>query len=367
VALVLRQRYGNFVRQHGMRLILLVILASFLAGCQHLGGDSMPRDRRDYGQAINTSWKEQMLGNIVRHRYLDTPVYLDISSVVSTYSYQSQASLGATLFPGGNESGSRTLGISGQLTESPTVSYTPLAGEKLANSLLRPIPPETIFAMFISGRRADFLLRATVISINGVGNVAATGPPRTAAAGRFSRIVEALDRINAGGGVGVSIENASEGKNVAYITLDDGGNEEIAAQIRQLRELLQLDPGASEYRLVFGVKRQPNQIALLTRSMQQMIGELAAGIDVPEIDLREGRATAPHVGAFDVDPPLMHIASGDVAPEDAYVKVRYRDRWFWVDDRDIASKRMFVFMLLFWSMASTGTQPHVPVLTLPLR
>jgi hypothetical protein len=52
-------------------------------------------------------------------------------------------------------------------------------------------------------------------------------------------------------------------------------------------------------------------------------------------------------------------------PSDAYAAVRYRDHWFWIDDRDLASKRAFTFLRIFSSIAETGSVPQVPVLTIP--
>ena len=37
----------------------------------------------------------------------------------------------------------------------------------------------------------------------------------------------------------------------------------------------------------------------------------------------------------------------------------YRDRWFWIDDRDLASKRLFAFLMVFSSIAETGAVPQV--------
>jgi hypothetical protein len=47
--------------------------------------------------------------------------------------------------------------------------------------------------------------------------------------------------------------------------------------------------------------------------------------------------------------------------------VRYRDRWFWIDDRDASSKRVFAFLMLMFSLTETGTAQSAPVLTVPAR
>ncbi len=63
--------------------------------------------------------------------------------------------------------------------------------------------------------------------------------------------------------------------------------------------------------------------------------------------------------------PVARVLSGEGAPADAYVAVRYRNHWFWIDDRDLASKRAFSFLKIFSSIAETGVAPQQPVLTIP--
>ena len=47
--------------------------------------------------------------------------------------------------------------------------------------------------------------------------------------------------------------------------------------------------------------------------------------------------------------------------------LQYRGHWFWIDDRDLGSKRMFRFLLMFASMAESGASPQGPLLTIPAR
>jgi hypothetical protein len=147
-------------------------------------------------------------------------------------------------------------------------------------------------------------------------------------------------------------------------------DERAAADIRFLREALGIRPEVRELRLVFGSLRQrDDEIALLTRSIMEILLELSIGVEIPEQHIAEGRArplpsrTAARKDAADV--PRVHVQAASDPPADAFVAVRYRGYAFWIDDRDIESKRVFTFLRMFSSIAETGVAPQFPILTIP--
>lgn len=105
------------------------------------------------------------------------------------------------------------------------------------------------------------------------------------------------------------------------------------------------------------------EIAILSRSMLQVMLELSAHIEMPEVDVAEGRVQPTPTGGT----TLLRVRSGETAPEDAYVSVRYRNRAFWIDDRDHTSKSLFSFLMLMFSLTETANTQAAPVLTVPAR
>lgn len=350
-----------------VRLLPIFIVPLLVGGCQSIGYRDLPQERYGYVQAIAESWKEQMLLNIVKVRYLDPPVYLDISSVISTTSLETEVSLGGTVFPHDRFGNSRTLGASGRFGQTPTVTYEPLAGSRLVKSMHTPIPPETVFATIGGGGRADFILRATVQAINGIYNVSSSPTRSRRHDPRFLEACDLLRRTAESGSMSLRIEPRESGarSTVMLRSADD----EMSGDIARLKTLLGLDPARDSFTLGFGAARgKSDEIVLLTRSMQGVIGDLSTGVEVPSEDIAEGRATGRgKLAPGEADDSLLRIRSGMEKPADAYAAVYYRNRWFWIDDRDIDSKRSFRFLAMFSSLAETGTTPAAPLLTIPAR
>src|SRR5437667_2669599 len=113
-------------------LILLAGLSlALVTGCKSIGPQTVARDRSEYSSSISESWKRQTLLNIVKLRYLDPPIFVDVGQIVAGYSLETGLSAGGA-FPetpsfGGNTA---TVGGSVRFTDRPTITYTPLTGNK---------------------------------------------------------------------------------------------------------------------------------------------------------------------------------------------------------------------------------------------
>ena len=102
--------------------------------------------------------------------------------------------------------------------------------------------------------------------------------------------------------------------------------------------------------------------------MVEILLEVASGIEVPSEHVAQGRtalATRLEGAENPRDRPLVRIQSSASLPPNAYALVRYRDTWYWISDGDFASKWIFSFLMIFFSLAETGVTPQAPVLTVP--
>ncbi len=106
-----------------------------------------------------------------------------------------------------------------------------------------------------------------------------------------------------------------------------------------------------------------------TRSMLHIMTTMAAQAEVPAEDVVQGRASPGYEGTGEVADAmrLIRIKSTKTRPADAYVIVPYRNNWFWIDDRDLKSKRSFAFMMMLFTLADTGEKETPPHITIPAQ
>lgn len=358
-----------------LRFALLPPLLALLVACASIGAGSVNRDRLDYAEALASSWKEQMLLNIVKLRYADTPMFLDVSSVISSYQLQSQVSLAGTvssgLTPNLPDTWGRgaTVGATGFYTDRPTISYTPLQGDKFIRSLLRPMAPAALFQLVQAGYPVDLVFQLATRAINGVYNRSNRAMGSRDADPEFYPILDALRRLQLSEAIGLRLEKRGPEETSLITIRGDKVTPAVEQDSRFVRTTLGLQPDARELTLTFGaVPRNDQELAVLTRSMLEILLELGARVEAPATDIEAGRTLPippPRPDSGPRDQPLVNIHSSAEPPSDAFVAVRYSKHWFWIDQRDFRSKSIFTFLLLLTSLAETGVTPQAPVITVP--
>ena len=358
---------------HGVAA-LLALAATLLAGCASIGPESVNRDRLDYTATVAESWQRQMLLNLVKLRYGDTPMFLDVGQIVSGYQVQGTFSVAATnnnlQTPPGGISSSFGVGAAGQFIDRPTITYAPLSGEQFARQMLTPIPPAQILSLVQGGTPVDIAFRLTVQEINGIRNQPSGDVSAQAADSEFYQLLALLRRAQAAGGMTLRMQHQEKGT-TTLIVLRQRDTQAPDPEALSVRRMLGLDPNASAFEVVYGSgASNDKQIAILTRSILQVLASVAQTVQVPEPHVAERRAgpNLPHEKGPDGPVrPLIQIFSSKERPKDAAVAVPYRSYWFWIDDRDMPSKRIFSSLLFAFAMADTGNKSPPPILTIPAQ
>ena len=351
----------------GIFIVVLGILA--LAGCTHIGAPALVRDRFDYSVAIAESWKSQMLLNIVKIRYADTPVFMDVTSVINLVGVQNTVNMAAgwSFPPSGN---AQSVGGSTTWGEKPTITYAPLSGEKFTKSLLTPISPPSLLYLIQAGWPVRLLFSLCVKSFNDMDNQTSAPYFAQRQDPEFQRLLELFEKIQKSGAVGIRIEKKDKREADAVIAFRGKVSRETALQISEAGQLLGLKPGTTDVKVIYGTTpMQEGEIAILTRSIMDIIIELSAQIEVPPEQAAEGRtyATSTQLGdGKGQTAPLIRIHSSKKKPIDSFVAMQYRDHWFWIDDRDRQSKAIFSFLMILFSLVETGAPPQAPTITVPI-
>ena len=355
-------KYGTF---------LTAIVLIFFTGCSHIGPKTVPRDRFDYNTAIADSWKEQTLLNIVKLRYADMPLFVEVASVVSGYTLESSVNLGGTVSSENAVQGDfLDFGTSGKYTDRPTITYAPITGEQFNKSFMTPIPPKLILFLIESGWATEMIFPIVVDAINGLRSLTAGGKHPQMGDPGFYRVIALLQELQNSGNTSMRVVKGKDEKETTVVFIShENLSPGIDEVIKELEKLLGLRPGSNELKITYGIIPETDQeLAMHTLSMLQIMITLAQQIDVPSEHIKGG-LTIPSLISPDSSETkmgqLIKIRTAPNKPENAYVSVRYKDHWFWINDGDFYSKRVFTFLMILFSLTESGSKGGLPLVTIP--
>ncbi len=349
-------------------LIFILLLA--LSGCAAIGPGTVARDRFDYTAAISDSWKQQMLYNMVKLRYGDAPVFLDVASVINQYSVESAIDMRFSWAYPVVAGGTNAQGVGGaaRYTDRPTITYAPVTGEKFARSLMAPIPPTAVLSLIQAGYPVDQVLRISVHSINGIRNrFGGSARPRSTDPD-FYPLLERLRRIQDSGAIGLRVEKKTD-REGTLLTFRGKTSKETDEDTRWVRKTLGLNPDGQDFTVVYGsIAKDDREIAIQSRSVLEILVDLASCIEVPPEHV-EQRIVNPTMAEQAVNgtvpAPLLRILSSRSRPGNAFIAVPYQDCWFYIDNRDYPSKRLFSFIMFIFALTETGGKEGAPIVTIP--
>jgi hypothetical protein len=411
------------------RMVCFLAMISCIAssGCT-LGAHMIESSVGPYNEAVARVSEEQLLLNLVRLRYNDNPTRLDVSSIAAQYEVDAGAEA-RPFFQAPNPAGSvfRTFtrilpDLSASWADRPTISLTPLDDPDTIRGLFTPATLDGILFLAETSSPVSTVFQLFVESMNRVPNApTASGPPRSVIPEfrEFKRVTEILQQLkdlddlqflreekiteygshlNESSVTATALVDAAKNgfeyqqqpdktwalvKRERRLTLHIRPEAVARPDLVELTSLLHLKPGLSRYEVTVGSKDSPahdgareasSSINIFPRSVIQASYYLAHGVLVPDEHVACGLVKGPidaEGHPFDWQELFrglftVHSVKQHWRPACASVAVKYRDYWFFIDDRDADSKTTFSLLLTMTRINLIGTKKGGPTLTLPV-
>tara|TARA_Y100001960_G_C14749445_1_gene867591 strand:+ start:1166 stop:2266 length:1101 start_codon:yes stop_codon:yes gene_type:complete len=345
---------------------LLIILIS---GCAKLGPTTLKSERSNYNLAVQKTNDEQLLLNLTRLKYRDTPFFMEVSSVASQFTLSTSANASTTLQEGIN--GIFGLGGSVGVTEKPTVTYSPLQGDQFIQRVLSPLPLETITLLYHSGWSIERIFRLCFQRMNNVKNAPGASGPTPQKAPKFKEFINAtkyLRELQSQDVINLVFQKQNGTPQILLQITEEGKNLKPA---KNFAKILNLEPGKKKYVFTFSAKQnESDQIRVVTRSLLGILFYLSQAVEAPEQDMKSGKVTRTLKSSGEVfdwkelTGEILRIRSKSSRPENTTLMVFYRDTWFYIDDSDLKSKSTFALLSQIFSLQAGKIKDNSPVLTL---
>ena len=322
-----------------------------------------------------------MLLNIVRSRYLEVPVFLTVSSVLTQYEYDRRVGVGGIFEIGSDTTDTITGDANVGFSERPTITYLPVEGQEFSAHLLSDIPVEIFFAAAQAGWPIDVFMRIGIQRLGASENMSFGELPasgyidvKTQFASdfeklkRFERMIKLIFVL--GDREVIEVQEVEEdGKNERYLMFAEEVPEDLRPMLAELRQLLGLTH-RNQFRITDRVTNlKDDEISIQTRSVMAMMEFMARGVEVPLEHLKEGRVI--DYGLQNSEGEVarglipFRMRSSNNRPEDVFATIRYKDYWYYIDHADITSKRALSLIIVLFRLQAPTPSGVAPILSLP--
>jgi hypothetical protein len=390
-------------------------------GC--LGPSAVTHTRTKYNEAYRDTNDEQILLNLVRLRYADSPVFVELPNITSQFELSGVSSYLNGIgnqFPGQTSLGMGQLG----LRDTPTISYHPLSGNEVGRALLTPLSAE-LFSVVNAGANIDQFLLMTVNDINDVPNseTSIVLTPRVPTDNwQFRRGVELLSELLERGVVELTVRKIEDSEssdpilrekvgggdlvsaakeNLVFRTSDDKymtvhkqektlvlrvRSEDVdSPEMEEVAHIFRLTPGRNLYKIKSELsgdhprrRNQPEEtdlqdtIYVNMRSILQVAIFLSKGVCLPEEHVCNGVAPStmgPDGQVYDwtqLTNGLFRVCVQKRRPRNTEVAVQYRDYWFYIPANDVNSRAALAILEILFSVQQSDAKTTGPLLSIPL-
>ena len=161
------------------------------------------------------------------------------------------------------------------------------------------------------------------------------------------------------------VSHEDEKHSIIFRLKKQGLPESTIKKSRRAGEIIGLDPNQEQFRVIYApFKTDSATLSIQTRSVIQMLSAMAGFIEVPA---EKAAYAAPGYDVSGSSQRPFRVYSGEDRPEQSFAEIKYEDYWYWVDNSDITSKRVFTLMLFITTLTNQANDANAPVLTIPTQ
>ncbi len=372
--------------KNSFKIILLGIFFCFVfEGCS-LGPKALKGNRLNYNLSVQKSNNEELLVNLVRAKYLEPLFFLQVGSISSSFSFTADAGLTGTLYNKQSDIFVNFLNpmLGTAYGEKPTITYTPVQGKDALKQLMEEITLDRFLLLTRLGWGIESLIWTIVDSFGELHNYE---PDLTKGKNepyvKFLDLVGIFGRMQIRGDIEfVSVDKQGKGTmQLRYTGPEEADKvekflginpERINTQDGKIISSIKLTP-VRDLTLGLGKTERNDTVTIRFKSCFGILYDLARHIEVPEEEIERGLArkdvirTDNIINRKGLHQGLIRVRSCETRPEDAFVSVFYRGRWYYIPDNDAGSKAHFVLVETLFSLQAGELLSIHPLLTLPLN
>jgi hypothetical protein len=346
-----------------------VIISIALIGCatvsprtsiQGMGG------RNAYNVAIQQSTSEQMLLNIVRMRYADTPFFLDVNTVTTQYTFKTAAGTSIKV-PGFNQGNPASFGMDYSWQNQPTIQYSPLEGQEFASQLMEPIDLRILQQLIFTGWDISRLFRLTLQSFDDHSNAfraASSVTEEDIHYTRFNEIMTLMRHLQLQHKIQLGVKDH-------LLQINFSSDSEEAKNLARLLKHAYLVNNRYVVNLKVGFN-DAAEIGILPRSIMGCMYYLSLGVKVPLEHVEQKVANIPsddfasYLEMQKTISKLISIHFSETEPRDAFLCIHYHGAYFYIKDSDLDSKKTFTLLQQLYNLQAKESKLPPPILSLPL-
>jgi hypothetical protein len=333
----------------------------------------------EYNDALTSIIDQQLLNNLVRLKYRENPLFLEVSNITESRTFSFDGGLGNSKWFPHPIAGSAANSV--QITpnfkvlnsQTPTISYSPLRGKDFIQHLMTPIPFSAVLLMSQSGWKLERVFDLCIEKMNGVDNASnASGPtPRIKPDYEdFYRMTSLLQKLEYEHKLALGLDDENKALDLRFLNVSDDSSE-----MRELRSILDLERGRTEFYFQDNfLSVSKRSLSVRMRSLMGLLFYLSHAVEVPQEDIDSGKVmTTVDVNGdvFDwtqnASGKMLKVLCSKTRPANAFIATHHRGHWFYIADNDLHSKSTFMFVSYLFNLQAGESSANAvaPLLTIP--